>query len=59
MLYGALVCFAVAVVTLVLGFLGVARGAAGICNAALLLSMVLLAGGAFSTARNRTRENWS
>jgi uncharacterized membrane protein YtjA (UPF0391 family) len=43
MLYYALACLVVAIVTLALGFAGVLRGAAGFANVALMASLVLLA----------------
>jgi uncharacterized membrane protein YtjA (UPF0391 family) len=43
MLYAALVFFVVSVTALVLGFLGVIRGAAGIANVTLLASLLLVA----------------
>lgn len=50
-LYYALAFFVVAVLMLVLGFAGVARGAAGMANLALLMSLVILAVGSLVSFR--------
>jgi uncharacterized membrane protein YtjA (UPF0391 family) len=53
MLYYALACFVVALLTLVLGFAGVVRGAAGFANLALMASVVLLALSGLASLRRR------
>jgi uncharacterized membrane protein YtjA (UPF0391 family) len=53
MLYYALACLVVALVTLVLGFAGIVRGAAGFANMALMASVVLLALNGIASLRRR------
>jgi uncharacterized membrane protein YtjA (UPF0391 family) len=53
MLYYAFACLVVAMVTLVLGFAGVVRGAAPFANLALMASVVLLALSGLVSLRRR------
>lgn len=53
MIYYALGFFLLATVMLSLGFLGVAPGAAGIANLALLVSVILLAASAMMSNHHR------
>jgi uncharacterized membrane protein YtjA (UPF0391 family) len=53
LIYYALALFVVALGALLLGFMDVVHGAAGVANIALVLSLVLLAVAAFSNYRGR------